>query len=202
MTFTVTISGVSPDPEVYGGLVAADNYIGGLVGPGPDAWRALVTAADATSRGRILFSVTQFAEAQALRGAPSHVGGTTLHFPIATDITLADGTVIAAGTVPPAFVNGVFEFCAILAKKDSVLAAADQGGNIKIAAAGGGVMVEYFNPTSVANGTASAYPPAVQRWWAPYLAGADASGGGTGFAGNGSGCSQFTPQAGYGRWSW
>lgn len=209
MINTVTIVGVTTPVEIYAPLAAFDDAITSMIGDGSDAWIALIAddAANAALpgrplRGRIARSATVAADRQNLQGTPTGAGGTSLHFP-ATGVVI-NGLPVDSSTVPPGFLDGVFALAAALADDPTLLTPAPPS-NLQIAAAGGGVEVEFFETASgLAGGIAGALPAGVAALFAPYLASASPSGTVTvtsdGMAGIGSSCSQFTPWREYSLW--
>lgn len=166
MTFFVTVAGDSTPVEVYGGMPAALHYLLYRAGDGPAAWRALTNPDD---QARALVSATLFLDAQAWQGLPTvpAVSGTTLQWP-RTGVVDANGLAVDPTTVPIAIVNACFELAAMIADDPDFLSAADNGTNTK-EVHGGPAGVEYFVPTSAANGTATLLPTIVQRLVGQYL---------------------------------
>lgn len=188
MTFSVAISGVSPDPEVYGGLTAAGNYVGAMFAPAATSWLALSTNA----KGQTLRAATLFLDRQPWEGdATGQVGvdATTLQWP-RSGVT-AGGEDVDSTTVPADVVNAAFEMAVLIAADPTIISKIDQGSNISSVGAGGGVAVSFFAQSSAANGTATRLPTVVQQLVAKYLAtGGPVTEGGTGVYGNT--CSSFT----------
>lgn len=149
---TVTIAGVSPDPEVIGGLVEATAYIGASFGPAATKWRALST----DDKGRTLVASTRYLDALGLEDENGDA--------IGHDTTIAN--VLAA----------TFELAMLIAADPRIQAAADTGSNVKKLDADG-ASIEYFRPTSVALGTASRLPSIVQKLLADYLPSTEAAAG-------------------------
>lgn len=191
--FTVPITGVSPDPEVYGGLTAAASYIGSMFGSAGAAWLALVPNAQAQT----LVAARRYLDQQTWDGARTGLVGadpTTLAWP-RSGITLGDGTPVDATTVPPEVVDASFELAVIIAGDETVTSKRDQGSNISSVGAGGGVSVSFFSPTSARLGTASVMPEVVQRLVGRFLA--SGSGSDSSSAGVGLPCSSFSEQRGF-----
>lgn len=187
--FTVAIAGVTPNPEVYGGLVAAGNYVGALLGKAPATWRALTT----DDQGRTLVMATRYIDLQGWPGVATGLAGgtpTTLQLP-RSGMTLADGTAVDSTIVPPEFVSATFELAVLIGSDPTIVAKVDQGSNIKSANAGGGVGVEYFNPTSAALGTAPRMPQVVAMLLGKFLAGANSGSSIGGFGQSGKSSSDF-----------
>jgi DnaT-like ssDNA binding protein len=187
--FTVTIIGVTPNPEVYGGLTAAGNYVGALLGKVPAAWRALST----DDQGRTLVMATRYIDMQGWPGVATGLAGgtpTTLQWP-RSGVTLADGTTVDSVNVPPEFVSATFELAVLIASDPNLPSKVDQGSNLKRADAGGGVGVEYFNPTSAALGTAPRMPQVVAMLLGKFLAGANPGSEFGGFGQSGKSTSDF-----------
>lgn len=187
--FTVAISGGSSAAEVYGGLTAAAVYVGDRLGKAYAAWRAL----SVDDRGRTLVMATQFIDLQGWSGTRTGLAGgtpTTLQWP-RSGVVLADGTAVDSTIVPPEFVEATFEMAALIAADPAIVTKVDQGSNIKAANAGGGVGVEYFNPTSAASGTATRMPQVVAMLLGKFLASADPGGAFGSFGQSGKSTSDF-----------
>lgn len=168
MTYTVTIAGVTPDPEVYAGLLKASAYIGGKFGPAARKWRGL----DEDDKERSLLEATRYLDLRDWAGTPSALGGTTLQFPrTGTGITDDAATQLARVEI------AVCELALLIASDPSLPDAIDGGSNIRVLDADG-AKIEFFAPTSVADGNATVMPPVVQRLLGRYTA---AAGGGSGF---------------------
>jgi hypothetical protein len=187
--FSVTIAGGSSAAEVYGGLTAAAVYIGDRLGKEYTAWRVLST----DDRGRTLVMATQFIDLQGWPGTRTGLAGgtpTTLQWP-RSGVTLADGTAVDSTIVPPEFVSATFELAVLIGSDPTVVAKVDQGSNIKAANAGGGVGVDYFNPTSAALGTAPRLPQVVAMLLGKFLATASSGAAVGGFGQSGNSRSDF-----------
>lgn len=104
--FTVTTTGGAP-VEVYAALASADAYINDMIGSGAVAYRALVTAADADSRKRLLIAATRLIDRKRWRGTANGFGGTTLAFP-------RDGLSVSNEAQLALVSRAVFELMAIL----------------------------------------------------------------------------------------
>lgn len=164
--FTVPITGVSPDPEVYGGLAAAANYVGALFAPAATAWLAL----DANTKGRTLRAATLYLERLAWEGTRTGLVGsdpTTLAWP-RTDVTV-DGQPLDSTTVPADIVSAAFELAVAIAADPALVGKVDQGSLISSVSAGP-ASVSFAFPTSAASGTATRFPLVVQQLIAKYLA--------------------------------
>lgn len=164
--FTVTITGVTDPIEVYGGLAAANDYIASSFGASYTAWLALTE----DDREKTLVGATRYLDRQRWQGTANAFDSTTLAFP-------RDGLVDRAGEVAPdaaqlALVSkATFELAVLVAGDADVLAAADQGQNIKAMGAGS-ARLEFFSPTKAANGTATKLPTIVHDLIGQWLAGA------------------------------
>lgn len=159
MTFTVTIAGVSPNPEVYGGLPAATAYIGARIGDAYETWRGLST----DDQGRTLVSATSYLDRIAWKGTATTpaVGGTTLQWP-RTGVTRSNGTAVDPNTVPVEITSATFELAALIADDPDIVSQLDSGSNIEKVNAGG-AGVTFFAPTSANDGSASRLPYVVQQ---------------------------------------
>lgn len=141
---TVTIAGVAPDPEIYGAnLAAAITYITARYGPAYTAWIAL----SSDDKGRTLVSATSYMDRLGLVDA---------------------GVAIAHSTVLVPVISACFELAVLIADDPDLIAALDASSNIKSVDAGG-AGVEFFNPTSSLDGSASTLPYVVQQLLGPYL---------------------------------
>lgn len=159
---TVTITGVSPDPEIYGAnLAAAANYISARFGAKYDAWLGLATP---DLKGKTLVSATDFLDRLGL-----------------VDET---GTAIGHGTAIEDVIAACFEMAVLINDDPDIVEQIDQASNIKkVFASGAGV--EYHAPTSIADGSASKLPHVIQQLLGPYLPAADVTViGGYGSAGD------------------
>lgn len=163
MTFTVTVG--SNTAEVYGGSTACVAYLALAIGDAATAFTALTS----DNQNRCLVVATRFLDAQSWQGAPASpaVGGTTLQWPRA-GVTDAHGVAVDSSTVPANVVNAVFELAGLIAADPDVVTAVDQGTNVKGVHAGP-AGVDYFVPTSAADGSAPLFPPVIQRLIAQYL---------------------------------
>jgi hypothetical protein len=169
--FTVAIAGVSPDPEIYGGLLAAVAYIGAKFGPQAAAWMAL----SPNARGQTLVTATRYVDQQSWSGAATGLVGsepTTLQFP-RSQLTRNDEPVDAA-TVPPEVPQAVFELAILIAAKPTVVDQPDTSTNLRSVSGGGGVGAAFFHPTSTRDGSATLMPTVVQRLLGRFLAAANA----------------------------
>lgn len=187
--FTVVISGVTPNIEVYGGLTAATSYVGSLLGAQPDAWRAQ----SVDNQGRTLVMATRYIDQQGWPGVRTGLAGgtpTTLAWP-RSGVTLADGTVVDSTIVPPEVVQATFELAVLVASDPTITSKVDTGSNIKSVSAGGGVGVEFFNPTSMLLGTASRMPAILMRLLGKFLASAAGGSSEGGFGVSGKAFSDF-----------
>jgi len=165
--FLASITGVTPSVEIYAGLTAAIAFVGSMYDPAATKWLGL--AAD--DQARTLTTATRFLDAQAWSGDPTRLVGasiTTLAFP-RTGL-LRDGIPVDSTTVPHEIVQGACLLAVAIATKPSVVTVADQGSNLASVNAGGGVGVTYFARTSVALGTATRLPFAVQMLVGRFLA--------------------------------
>lgn len=165
--FTVSIPGVSPDPEVYLDLAGAISYVSGTFGPAADAWLALPPKQQAQT----LVTATRYMEQQPWDGTRTGLAGgvpTSLAWP-RSGVTLGVEPVDAT-MVPSEFRSAVAELAMLVAKDPALTGKADQGSNIQSVNAGGGTGVTFFAPTSVRSGTATVMPIVVQRLVGKYLA--------------------------------
>lgn len=169
--------------EVYLDLDAVDAYADSGAGAGPDAWRALVDADPdddpSNARKRFIVQGTRLFNALPWKGAPTTpaVDSTTLAWP-RTGLVDSQGEELDDATVPQALLDGFCEMVMQFAVDNAAAAAAaDQGSNIRSLQAGS-ASIEYFQATSVADGSASMLPPAVDRLVGRWLAGGAASEGG------------------------
>jgi hypothetical protein len=163
--FTVSIAGVSPDPEVYGGLVAATAYIGARIGDAYTAWRAL----DEDDKERTLVSATSYVDSFTWVGTANAFDSTTLEWP-RDDVTDSSGATLTNAEQLAIIERAVFELAALAADDPDVFALLDGSGNIASVGAGG-ASVSYFNPTSTSDGSAPKFPNAlIDRLLARFLA--------------------------------
>lgn len=162
MTYTVSIAGVSPDPEVYAGLAKATAYIGAAFGGEAAKWRGLAE----DDKERTLVAATRYIDARDWAGTATGEDGTTLAFPRSGD-GITDSSAEQLARVEQA----VCELAMLIAADPSIQQAIDQGSNIKKLDADG-ALIEFFAPTSVAEGTATTLPPVVQRLLGRYTAAA------------------------------
>lgn len=164
MTFVAVIAGVTPSPEVYGGLTAATARIGARLGDAAAKWRALLP----DDQGRTLNDATQYLERLSWAGTANQAGGTTLAWPRSG--VLVGGVAVDPTTVPAAIVNACFELAMLFADDPDLQSAADQSSNVAELGAGSG-RVRFFNPTSTSDGSATKLPYVVQQLVSPYLGG-------------------------------
>jgi len=169
--------------EVYLTLADVDAYADSGAGAGPDAWRALVAADPdddpSNARKRFIVQGTRMFNALPWKGTPTTpaVDSTTLAWP-RTGLVDAQGEELDDQTVPQALLDGFCELVMQFAVDNAAAAAAaDQSNNIRSLAAGS-ASIEYFASTSVAEGTASMLPPAIDRLVGLWLAGGASSEGG------------------------
>lgn len=177
--FTVAITGVTPDVEVYVDLPRARAYVGSQFSPQGVAWLGL----SEEDQGRTLVSATRYLDAQAWSGTATRIAGgvaTTLAFP-RTGL-VRDSAPVDPTTVPPEVQDAVCELAVAIAAKPGLVGQLDQGSNLKSVSGGGGVGASFFAPSSAALGTATVMPVQVQRLVGRYLAtpGADGSFGASG----------------------
>lgn len=178
--YAVAIAGVTPSPEVYGGLPAALTYLGATFGPGPSAWIAL----GPDEQGKTLVTATRYLDEQPWNGtATGLAGGTATELAWPRSGVEVDGQPIDPTVVPPEIVQATFRLAVLIAAEPDLVAAPDTSSNVRAVNAGGGTGVEFFQPTSVATGTATRLPPSVQRLVGKFLGG----GPGTAVAGYGEG---------------
>lgn len=193
MIFTVSIAGVTPDTEVYGGLPAAINYIGAKFGQTSLAWLGL----SSDQQGQTLVTATRYIDEQPWDGDATGLVGTTpttLQFP---RLGLKRNDIdVDSTTVPPEVVQAVFELSILIAQKPTIVDQVDQGSNIQSVGGGGAPSVSYFAQTSAARGTATVMPTVVQRLLGRFLATPAANLAG-GAAGTGRTCSGYSQQRQY-----
>ncbi len=133
--------------NIYATRADADTYINAAFGPVATKWRAIAVDDD---KDRTLVQAARF---------------------LAT-LGLVDGGVAIAYTTTLAnIIAAQAELAMLIASDPTVLDGVDAGSNIKLLDADG-TKIEFFRPTSAANGTATRFPPVIQRLLAPYLPGA------------------------------
>ena len=187
--FVVTLSGVTPDPEVYASLAVASNYVGTMLGAQADTWRAL----SPNDQARTLVMATRYIDQQGWPGTRTGLAGgtsTTLAWP-RSGVTLGDGTVVDSTIVPPEVVQASIEMAVLIAADPAIVTKVDTGSNIQSVGAGGGVAVSYFNPTSAALGTATRMPTILMRLLGKFLGAAASGSSEGGFGQSGNACSDF-----------
>lgn len=162
MSDTVPITGVSPDPTIYGTRAAAVAYITSMYGDAYTAWLALST----DNQNRTLVAAGRYIDRQVW---------------VAAYDTFAERDALAA------FPTATYELAALIADDPSVISVTDQGTNIARVYAGG-AGVDYFNPTSAKTGSAPKLPPILMDLIGAYLA-SSAVGGPQGGASQSSGAS-------------
>jgi hypothetical protein len=164
MTYTVTIAGVTPDPEVYAGLVKVTAYIGKKFGPEAAKWRALTP----DDKARTIASATDYVDMRSWDGLPTFLdaslAATTLQFPRSGG-GITDSAAVQLARVEQA----IAELSIAIAVDPGVLSAIDQGSNVKVLDADG-AKIEFFAPISVTDGTATRMPAIVQRLLGRYTA--------------------------------
>jgi hypothetical protein len=148
---TVTITGVSPDPTIYGTLAEAVAYITAMYGDQYTAWLAL----SSDNRNRTLVAAARYLDRQ---------------------VWIDDYDTFAKRDALAAFKTASYELAALIADDPSVISVTDQGSNIARVYAGG-AGVDYFNPTSASDGSAPVLPPVIQQLLGAYLAGSTAGTG-------------------------
>jgi hypothetical protein len=172
-TFTVAITGVSPDPEVYLDVARARSYVGAIFGPAAARWLALSPDA----QGQTLVAATRYLDEQPWVGSRTGLAGgmpTALAWP-RSGVTRGDGTPIDSATVPAEVPRATAELAVLVASDPAVTSRLDQGSNLKSVGGAGVPTVEYFVPTSAAAGTAPRMPVVVLRLVGKYLATSAAS---------------------------
>jgi hypothetical protein len=190
-TFTVAITGVSPDPEVYVDVASARSYIGAMFGPAAARWLAL----SADGQGQTLVTATRCLDEQPWVGSRTGLAGgtpTTLAWP-RSGVTRGDGTPVDSATVPVEVQKATAELAVLVVGDPAITDRLDQGSNLKSVGGAGVPTVEYFVPTSAAAGTAPRMPVAVLRFVGKYLATSAASVEG-GFGQQGGSESAFSRQ--------
>jgi hypothetical protein len=189
VTFNVT---VGPNTaEVYGGITACIAYLSWNSDAAAQAFANLST----DDQSKRLVDATRWIDRKVWAGAPTTpaVGGTTLQWP-RTGVTVRVNNAIVVvdpNTVPVDVVNGCFELAALAAADPSVLTAASTASNVQSLQAGS-AGIGFFQPTSLANGTATLFPTIIEQLLAKYRPGGTSTGSsraGT-FAGA-DGCSRF-----------
>lgn len=135
---------------VYGDLPSAKAYLAASVGPGPDAWNALVAAGAGsdTQLSMLVVSAYRYLERQSWNP------------------TTAPDAATRSGIL--AFQQAEYELAALALANPTILGTTDQGSNVMILSAGP-VKVEYFRPTSAAAGTATKLPQVVMDLIGSYL---------------------------------
>lgn len=192
---TVAISGVSSPIEVYGGVTACSDYLGGSVGDGPTAWAALPTTATAgtISKSSVLVAASRYVDQQGWQGVPTFLlpvapsNPTTLQWP-RSGVLNADGSTLDSTIVPLAILEAVFEFAAILCTDTTAKDAADTGSNIQSMKAGS-ASLSFWRPVSMQDGNATQLPTVLMRLVGQWLGNAVAvaaaiSGVSSGLSGN------------------
>lgn len=146
---TVTITGVSPDPEIYGAnLAAAQNYVKARFGDRYAAWLALT----GDDPAKTLVSATDFLDRLGLVDE--------------------SGAAIGHGTVIANVINASYEMAVLINDDPEIVELLDASSNVaRVYASGAGV--DFHNPTSTVDGSASLLPHVVQQLLAPYLPAAD-----------------------------
>jgi hypothetical protein len=191
MTYSVQLSGASAAVEVYGGLAACDDYLLAAVGKGAARYRALSAGGD--ERKRLLVAATRWIDALSFAGSATYAAGTTLAVP-RSDVTLPDGSTMTALEQLQRVARATFEAVAALAVDADAASKLDTGSNIKSVGGEGAPTVEFWRPTSAADGTAPVLPIGITRALGPLLGGsvATASGvSGGAYAGGTSRASSF-----------
>lgn len=133
---------------IHGTFVAAKAYIAMQFGETYDAWIALAAIGAVTADDRKKKTI-----ATAVRYFNAQAWG-------------ADADTFAKRDAIAAFATAEYELAVMIAADPSVVAAADQGSNIRAVGAGG-ANVEYFNPTT---DSAPLLPPILMRMVGRYLA--------------------------------
>ncbi len=151
---------------IYGTDVAATNYITGMYGDSYTAWLALT----ADNKKRTLIAATRYIDRQGWADAVN-------------TFALRDAYTNDAGAY--LFQLASYELAALIADDASLLTAADTSSNVKGIGAGS-ARVDFFNPTSRTQGTASLLPPVIEVLIGAFLVANTASGpdGGTGQSGS------------------
>lgn len=164
---TVTITGVAPDPEIYGvSLAAAVNHVKSRFGPTYKAWLAIAADPD---QAQTLVSATDAMDRLGL-------------------IDPATGAAIGHATTIVDVQKACYELAVLIFDDPDVVAQVDASSNIKAVRAGG-AGVDFFVPTSTSDGSAEQLPHVIQQLLGPYLGGAN--GGDTvlgGYGRSGSAC--------------
>jgi len=169
--FHVELTGASAPYEVYGGIAACGDYLLAASGAGAKKYRALPAGGD--SRDRLLIGGTRWVDDLLAGGVPTHAGGTTLRVPM-EDVVNADGSPMSDADQLALAARAAFEGAALLAADQDAAAAVDTGSNLRKLDAQG-TSIEFFRPTSAADGTASRIPGVLERILRPLL---DAAAGG------------------------
>lgn len=140
---TVTIG--SDTYDIYGLRSDADKYINAAFGPAATKWRALSVDDD---KDRSLVVAARF---MATLGLVDSSGVAIAYTTVLADIHAAQA-----------------ELAMLIVSDPTVLDGIDAGSNIKVLDADG-TKIEFFKPTSAANGTATRFPPVVWRLLSKYL---------------------------------
>jgi hypothetical protein len=185
--FTVEITGVTTDPEVYGGLTAGLEYVGSMFAPAATAWLAL----SSSQQGQTLRQATLYLDRLVWDGeATGLAGGTATTLQWSRSGVFVDGVEVDSTVVPTDVVSAAFELAVLISAKPGLVSQVDQGSNLRMVGGGGAPSVEFFAPTSAARGTANRLPYVVQQLVGKYLASPSASIEG-GLSGVGDTCSSF-----------
>jgi hypothetical protein len=147
-------------------LVSAAQYLEAAIGPGADAWRALITAGNDDQAGRLLVQATRILYSLGWSGTLTDSTQKTA-WP-RNGATKSDGTTITDGTTPEQVIWAEAELAAQLAVNPTLPNATDAGSNIARIKAGP-VELEYFKATTN-NDTAIMLPKPVWDLVSPFLA--------------------------------
>lgn len=169
---------VASGVEVYAGRAATVAYVSDMLGAGAVAFLAM-TGGD---QDKTLVAVTRYIDSKPWIGVADAAGGTSLLLP-RTGILDANGVQMSDAAQLAIVAKAVGEMCALVAAKPAILTATDTSANVRRADAGGGAGVEFFNPTSVALGTATVLPGPVNAYLGAWLATSSRNDGGDGEAG-------------------
>lgn len=153
---------IAPDTfTIYGTLAAAVSRFNGQLSPAATKWRA----ATDDDRARALVTAAQIIDRQRWRTMPVDL----------TSFGARDGVVD--------FQTGSYELAGqVLLGGGAIVQQTSTGSNVRKAEAGGGVSVEFFNPTY---DEFAMWPPSIQDLLGQYLAGAESGISGSSASGTG-----------------
>lgn len=149
MSEAVTLSSGESE-TVYGTFANAKSYLGIMIGDAYTAWRALSD----DDKKRTLATATRYLNRQAW---------------IDTADTFAERDALTNAEGKPVFQYASYELAAVAADDPSVLASIETGSNLRAVGAGS-ARVEFFAPTSTAQGTSGRLPDVALQLVGAYLA--------------------------------